>query len=77
MFKVQEGKLGANKKYKARLCARGFKQREGIDYNETFARVVRYDTIRTVLAVAASEDLEAMQFDIKTAFLHGDCYQQD
>jgi hypothetical protein len=58
-------------RYKARLCARGFLQQRGVDYNETFAPVVRYDSIRVLLALVAAEDLELAQFDIQTAFLHG------
>lgn len=53
------------------MVARGFSQREGVDFNETFAPVVRYDSIRTILSVAAIEDWEIMQFDVKTAFLNG------
>lgn len=57
-------------KYKARLVARGCSQKFGIDYEETFAPVVRYDSVRTLLAIAAAQDLEIYQFDVKTAFLH-------
>lgn len=57
--------------YKARLVARGFVQRQGIDYFDTFAPVVRYESIRMLLAIAAKEDYEIAQFDVKTAFLYG------
>jgi len=50
-------------------------QRAGIDYEETYAPVVRYESIRTLLAKAATEDLEIKQFDVKTAFLHGELKQ--
>ena len=51
--------------------ARGFQQREGIDYTETYSPVVTYDSLRVLLALVAQEDLELVQFDVKTAFLYG------
>jgi hypothetical protein len=51
--------------------AKGFTQREGIDYEETFAPVARHATMRALLAKAAVEDLEVEQIDVKTAFLNG------
>ncbi|CAB0029885.1 unnamed protein product, partial [Trichogramma brassicae] len=58
---------------RARLCARGFMQREGDqDYTETYAPVVRYDSTRVLLAHIAHKDLEATTFDVKSAFLYGD-----
>jgi hypothetical protein len=57
--------------YKSRLVAGGHKQRPGVDFNETFAPVCSYHTLRMMLAVAAHAGLVLRQFDIKTAFLHG------
>nr|GEU93314.1 integrase, catalytic region, zinc finger, CCHC-type, peptidase aspartic, catalytic [Tanacetum cinerariifolium] len=57
--------------YKARLVARGFTQRAGIDYNEVFSLVVRHTSIRVILALTACKDYELEQLDVKTAFLHG------
>jgi hypothetical protein len=57
-------------RFKARLVARGFTQRKGIDYDEVYAPVVRADSCRVLFAKAAKENLEIMQFDVKTAFLY-------
>lgn len=58
--------------FKARLCARSFLQKEGIDYTETFSSVVRYDSLRVLLSYITQEDLEMMSFDVCSAFLYGE-----
>jgi len=63
---------GEEDRFKARLVVRGFTQRKGIDYDEIYAPVVRAESCRVLFAKAAKEDLEMMQFDIKTAFLYGE-----
>lgn len=72
VFKVLKNTNGEVKKFKARLCARGFLQQEGIDYQETFAPVVRYDSLRVFLSLVTEKDLELIQFDVCTAFLNGE-----
>jgi hypothetical protein len=59
-------------RYKSRLVAKGYAQIPGIDYDRTFAPVVRIESIRCLLAVAAFEDLDIKHVDCKTAFLNGD-----
>jgi len=56
---------------KARLVAKGFSQIEGIDYNELFSPVVRYESVRLLLALAALEQWHIQAVDVKTAFLYG------
>ena len=58
-------------KYKARFVACGFSQKEGIDYEVTFAPVFRYTSIRSVLSLVAVMKWKIHQMDVKTTFLNG------
>ena len=53
LYKIKHVVDGSIEKYKGRFVARGFTQKEGIDYDETFASVARYTTIRTIISLAA------------------------
>jgi hypothetical protein len=59
-------------RYKARFVVKGFTQKEGIDYMKTFAPVMSKSSLRSILSIAAVEDWDIDQMDVKTAFLHGD-----
>ena len=72
VFAVKTDHNGEVQRYKARLVAKGYSQRENVDFFETFAPVVRYESIRILLSIAPSENLEISKFDVKTAFLNGD-----
>nr|KAJ0192903.1 hypothetical protein LSAT_V11C800431030 [Lactuca sativa] len=63
---------GTIDKYKARLVIQGFRQKEDIDFFDTYAHVARISTIRLLLALAAIHNLVIHQMDVKTAFLNGD-----
>ncbi|GKF73159.1 retrovirus-related pol polyprotein from transposon TNT 1-94, partial [Tanacetum coccineum] len=63
--------MGGILKNKARLVARGYRQEEGIDFEESFALVARLDAIRIFLAYAAHMNMTVYQMDVKTAFLNG------
>ena len=52
--------------------AKGFAQKEGVDYEETFAPTAKWTTIRTLFALAAQNGWKVHQMDVKTAFLNGD-----
>lgn len=64
--------VGQVTRFKARLVAKGYFQREGIEYTETFAPVVRPESIRILMAIAVEKDFEIYKFDIKAALLHED-----
>lgn len=58
--------------YKARMVVKGYMQKEGVDFTETYAPVARLQTIRILLALGNKFDLEIEHMDVKTAFLNGD-----
>lgn len=76
VFKTKIGGDGKIDRYKARLVVKGCSQREGIDYYETFSPVVRYASIRYLVAMAARLDLDIDQMDVVTAFLQGDLNEE-
>nr|GEW24200.1 retrovirus-related Pol polyprotein from transposon TNT 1-94 [Tanacetum cinerariifolium] len=63
-------------RYKAKLVAKGYAQKEEIDYNEVFSPVVKHSSIRILLSLVAQLDLELVQMDVKTAFLHDDLEEE-
>ena len=72
VYKIKTDENGNDIKYKSRLCIRGCAQKYGIDYDETFAPVIRYSGIRFMLTIALKNDLVAHHVDIKTAYLNSD-----
>ena len=68
VFKRKRDSNGNICRYKARLVAQGYSQEAGIDYYEVYAHVARYNSIRSMLAIANELDLEVPQMDSKTAF---------
>lgn len=76
VFKLKTKANGEIDRFKARLCAKGFAQKQGIDYKETFSPTTRYDSIRVLLALAAKYNYKMMQFDVKTAFLYGELEEE-
>ncbi|GJZ08491.1 zinc finger, CCHC-type containing protein [Tanacetum coccineum] len=76
IFKRKMKVDGTIDKFKARLVIQGFRQKEGIDYFDTYAPVVRITTIRLLLALAAIHNLVIHQMDVKTSFLNGDLLKE-
>eukprot|EP01018_Ginkgo_biloba_P024033 Gb_18988 [translate_table: standard] len=71
LYKIKHAANGSIEKFKARFVSRGFSQIEGVDYEDTFAPVARYTSIRAVIAIAAEMGRKIHQMDVKTAFLNG------
>jgi len=71
IYKIRYVADDSIKKYKDRFVAKGYAQKEGIDYEETFAPVARYTSIRTVISLAAQIGWEIHQMDVKKPFLNG------
>jgi hypothetical protein len=71
IYRTKPGPNGIGIRYKARLVARGFQQRAGVDYTETFAPVVKWETIRLIVGLSAHRGWPIQHLDVQTAFLHG------
>jgi hypothetical protein len=71
IFKIKHTADGSIEKYKARFVAREFSQKEGVDFEETFAPVARYTSIKVVISIASEMRWRIHQMDVKTVFLNG------
>ncbi|XP_011863034.1 PREDICTED: MAGUK p55 subfamily member 6-like [Vollenhovia emeryi] len=76
VFKTKRDSNNDVERYKARLVVIGFSQIRGLDYEETYSPVVRYASIRLLLALAVKMDLEVDHLDVVTAFLQGDLTEE-
>jgi hypothetical protein len=76
IYKIKHAADGNVEKFKARFVARGFSQKEGIDYDEIFAPVARYTSIRVIISLASVFYWKLHQMDVKTAFLNGEVEQE-
>ena len=76
IYKVKFSTDGSVEKCKAKFVARGFSQKEGIDYDETFAPVARYSSIRVIISLASVMGWKLHQMDVKTTFLNGEIEEE-
>ena len=76
VYKLKPGDAGNPPRYKARIVVKGFQQKKGVDFDKIFAPVVKMTSIRKVLRIAVSMDLEVEQLDIKMGFLHSDLEEE-
>ncbi|GKA76820.1 putative ribonuclease H-like domain-containing protein [Tanacetum coccineum] len=76
IYKVKTDEEGGVLKNKARLVAQGFRQEEGIDFEESFAPVARIEAIRIFIANDAAKNMTIFQMDVKTAFLNGELREE-
>ncbi|CAL2258509.1 unnamed protein product [Prunus armeniaca] len=76
VFKIKYNSDNSIERYKAHLVAKGFTQREGINYTETFALVAKLITINCLLTIAYVRNWPLHQMDVHNAFLHGDLHEE-
>ena len=76
IFKMKLKADGSIDKYKVRLVVKGYKQKEGVDYFDTYSPVTRITSIRMLMAIAVLHNLEKHQMDVKTTFLNGELNEE-
>ena len=76
VFKKKVNDEGVVERYKARIVAQGFSQKFGLDYDETFCPVLRFESVRTVIALSVQHSLRIHQMDVTAAFLNGDLQEE-
>jgi hypothetical protein len=76
IYKIKHAADGRVEKFKAKSVARGFFQKEGIDYDEIFALVARYTSIKVIISLVSASNWKLHQMDVKTVFFNGEVEQE-
>ncbi|OWZ13898.1 Integrase, catalytic core protein [Phytophthora megakarya] len=72
VFAVKRDERGPVKRFKPRLVIHGFKQQQGVTYNETYAPLIRFEAIRAAIYFSVQRGWDMLRYDVRTAFLYGD-----
>ncbi|KAL3510913.1 hypothetical protein ACH5RR_030314 [Cinchona calisaya] len=75
VYKLKRKADGSTDRFKARLVARGFSQKYGEDYDETFSPVAKMISVRVIISLAASQGWKPWQLDVKNAFLYDELHK--
>ena len=76
IYKLKVTNSASKPRHKERLVVEGFKQQEGVAFDEIFLLVVKMTTLQCIFSLAARLDMELVQMDVKIVFLHGDLQQE-
>ena len=76
IFKIKRNSNNEIERFKARLVAKGYTQQKDLDYNETFAPVIKQQSLRLLLAIAVEQECMIHHIDISTAFLYGEIEEE-
>ena len=76
MLRIKTDAASNIDKFKARVVAKGYRQMEGLDYDETFAPTVRFESIRALIAMGVAEGWNFDQMDVSTAFLYAELEEE-
>jgi len=75
-LKTKRDSLGNIERYKGKLIAKGFTQKEGIDYTKNFSPIFMKESLHIILALVAHFDIELQQVDVKTTFINYDLKEE-
>lgn len=76
VYKIKYNSDGSVERFKARLVGKGYNQKAGIDFHDTFSPMVKHVTVRTVISMTVIHDWPIFQMDVYNAFLQGDLSEE-